>query len=703
MKLRARYTLQILGLVLVSLVTLAAAMAILFRAAYADLSLLHERIVTEEFSERLETDSVFLAKQIADSLAPPLYNYDKGMIQQIVRVARAGNYVSNVKVFDLYHELLSDERIYTTPKALSPAEYKNLMGLIPTQTQRNNIIRVVQPLIHKDQVIGGMIMELSSVEMSADIEKMRELSSRQEEAALVQIIKVGLIITVAITILSILMSQMVIKGLIQPLFQLVGFANKVGQGNYLQRLNFSRDDELGQLGHAMNHMATNLHERTEKINQLAYFDHLTELPNRISFIESLIQWISNADKHHSKFAIFYLDLDGFKKINDTFGHEVGDEFLCLVAARLSHLTENEANMNHPDFKPVLSRVGGDEFMLLMEIESEVDAAAFANSLIETTTRVFRIAPYDLFTSPSIGIARYPKDGNDYNTLMKRADIAMYSAKSAGKKDFRFFDTKMDDINNKRVHLEGELRAAINNSEFELWYQPLVEINNFKIIGAEALIRWNNPKRGYVSPVEFIPIAEETGLINTIGQWVIEEACSQVSIWEQKTEHKLKVSINISAVQIKQLTLVNFLRQAIEQSNITTDHLHLEITETALVNDEEAALQTLNELSKIGYSIWLDDFGTGFSSLSHLKKYPVSGVKIDRSFISDIDSDTDDRELASAVVAMADALKLDVVAEGIETESQLELLMKMNCKIGQGYYFSKPLPAEAFLKKLKEGF
>ena len=702
MKLRTRYTLLIFSLLMLSLMALAVSLVLLFDNASRKLTDLNERVIIEEFTSRMLSRSEVLAEQLAKNLARPLFNYDTNMLLQLAEVALANDDVASVRIFDLKNNFIGTN----TNHLLVPMEQFDLDVL---DTIGNNDsyrwegfehFLLVQPIALKNDVIGGVELTYSMVGVNQDIALMREQSEKQASENIIFFIKIGLLTTAIVLVVTTLFTYVIIQRLIRPIVQLVKFADDIGHGEYSYRLKLDRNDEIGTLANTMNEMVENLEDRSERIQHLAYHDHLTDLPNRLFFTELLEQRINTASSHVTGFALLFLDLDGFKKVNDTYGHDVGDELIASAAGRIQATVTGELKDRALLGNPVIARLGGDEFVLLAETHEPTEAAPLARALIENISRPYRIRSYDLYISASIGIATYPEDAKDGSSLMSRADIAMYSAKSAGKKDYHFFSAEMDKFAHQRVNLEHELRHAQDKNELELWYQPIVRLEDERIVGAEALIRWNNPKRGFISPADFIPIAEETGLIIPIGQWIIQSACNQVRDWQPHLPDDFHVAINISAIQIRQRTLVNTIRQAVVATGIDIDRLEVEVTETSLIDDQETSLKILGELREAGLKVWLDDFGTGYSSLSHLKQFPVTGVKIDRSFVSDIDKDSEDRALTYAVIAMADAMGLDVIAEGIETESQLTLLKNQACNLGQGFFISRPIPPGQFLNLIK---
>lgn len=427
------------------------------------------------------------------------------------------------------------------------------------------------------------------------------------------------------------------------------------------------------------------------IHYLAHYDMLTGLPNRSLWVSRAEQALAIARRNHLRMGVLFLDLDNFKKINDTLGHPVGDRLLAAAAQRLALCLREE---------DVLARLGGDEFVVLLpQIHTGEDTAIVARKLINSLTRPFDIDGQELSTSTSIGIALYPANGADVDILLKHADTAMYDAKSAGRNDFRFFTPDMNNRAYARLMLENALRHALERNELELDYQPQWAMPGQTLIGVEALVRWNHPERGRISPAEFIPLAEETGLIQSIGDWVLHTACRQQAAWLAAGLPPLTIAVNISALQFRRADFAGHVRQVFADTGVSPAHFELEITESALMQPSVETEAQFASLRSLGLGLALDDFGTGYSSLSYLKRLPLTRLKIDRSFVRDLPGDPEDAAIATATLSIARDLGLEVVAEGVETEAQRDFLLARQCGVMQGYLFSRPLPASAITELL----
>lgn len=432
-------------------------------------------------------------------------------------------------------------------------------------------------------------------------------------------------------------------------------------------------------------------ESQRKMEQLAYFDTLTGLANRTFFRMQLRKSMALAERGHYAFALFYFDLDEFKRINDTLGHDAGDQLLVEVANRLKKRLRTE---------DTIARLGGDEFAVLLSgIEHQTHAMEVANTIQKTLNEPIKLGNNEVIISGSIGITMAPFDSQEEDQLLKHADLAMYEAKAKGRNTYHFYSQELNAAANERLFIENELRTGIRDKQFVIYYQPQVDSRNQHVVGYEALIRWFHPTEGMIPPTKFIPIAEATGLIVELGAWVLQEACEFAARLERKNL-KNNISINLSARQFKDANLVLTLDKIIKQTGVEPKRLHLELTESMLMGHVEAAILQLHQLKALGVSISIDDFGTGYSSLSYLKRFPVDILKVDRSFVKDIPDDSNDMEITAAIIAMAQKLKLNVVAEGVETIEQIEFLQNNNCYIVQGYYYSPPV-SEADLPALFE--
>ncbi len=436
-------------------------------------------------------------------------------------------------------------------------------------------------------------------------------------------------------------------------------------------------------------------DRAEReIEKLAYYDSLTTLPNRTLLKDRLRQAITKAHRDRTQLAILFLDLDRFKGVNDTLGHAMGDRLLQEVGSRLSSCLRKT---------DTVARLGGDEFVVMLTGPSdkhEEFISIIARKILDQVSSPIILDDKEAFTSCSIGVAVYPGDGEEVDTLLKHADLAMYQAKEQGRNNFQFFSQEINDKVVERMMLENNLRRALERNELFLVYQPKMDLEKGTVSGMEALLRWDHPEQGLIMPARFMPLAEDTGLIRPIGEWVLRTACAQNKAWQNAGQAFLPVSVNLSGKQMLQQDLAQKVASALDDSGLAPHYLELELTESTVMSSAEETIIILQKLKQMGVSLAVDDFGTGYSSLSYLKHFPIDRLKIDRAFVRDITSNPDDAAIAEAIIAMAESLKLRVTAEGVELKEQLDFLHTRGCDEMQGFYFSHPIPADEMVSFLK---
>ncbi len=473
-------------------------------------------------------------------------------------------------------------------------------------------------------------------------------------------------------------------------------ALRLGAQDYLVKRELNARSLSRSLSHAVerHRLLAELRSARHRAHFSATHDPLTHLPNRTFFQESLERRIEACERTEKPFAVLFLDLDGFKGINDTLGHPVGDQLLIQVAHRIS------TGLRRSD---VVARQGGDEFILLIQgLEGEHRYSEVAEGLLASLAQPFILEGSEYRVTTSIGIALHPRDGTEAQCLIRNADTALYQAKNRGRNNYQYYDESMNRSVRERLELDQDLRGAVDRGELTLYYQPKVRAVSGEIVGAEALVRWKDPSRGIINPGEFISLAEETGLIIPIGDWVLRTACDQARQWQLLGFDDFRIAVNLSPQQIQTRSLRDSIVSTLWTTGLPASSLELEITESGLMQNESLAVSTLSEIKQIGVGVSLDDFGTGYSSLSYLKRFPVDTVKIDRSFVTDMAVDRDDAAIVSAILSIAKKLDLEVVAEGVETAQQRDVLTVGGCDQLQGYYFSPPVPAEQFHPLLERG-
>jgi len=442
----------------------------------------------------------------------------------------------------------------------------------------------------------------------------------------------------------------------------------------------------------------------EQIHRMAYYDHLTNLPNRVLFKDRLQVAITQCKRFNRMSAVLFIDLDDFKRVNDSYGHSAGDQLLKEVSKNLLQSVRSSDSVSRDidnDLRGTVARIGGDEFIILLNEITNVDNAVMVSKrILEAFTMPINVDGKEVYVRVSIGISIYPLDGEDSEILIKSSDAAMYYAKSQGKNNYQFFKKSMLTTSIKRLTLENLLHKALERDELLLHYQPQIDSRHGKVIGVEALMRWQHPERGLVPPYEFIPIAEETGLILPISEWLFKTACHQNKAWQRAGLNPIRVSVNLSRLHFKNYDLILAIKHALNESSLAPRWLELEITENIVIENIQSTLNILYELKAMGLSLAMDDFGTGYSSFAHLKKYPLNLLKIDRSFVKDITTDSDCAAIVTAIIAMAKSLHLSVIAEGVESEREQAFLQERGCYKIQGFLHSRPLPVDQITTFLK---
>ncbi len=424
-----------------------------------------------------------------------------------------------------------------------------------------------------------------------------------------------------------------------------------------------------------------------KIQHLAYHDSLTGLPNRMLFMDRIDQAISRAQREQEQFALLFIDIDHFKVINDSMGHAAGDQLLNIISQRLCEMLRKS---------DTVARLGGDEFTVIIEgLEDAEHVINVAKNILSSLDVPVNVNAKEVHVGGSIGIAIYPQDGENFGSLLKNADTAMYKAKEQGRNTFQFYASEMSHKAIQRLELENQLRTGLKRKEFVVYYQPKINLLTNKCTGVEALVRWNHPERGFIAPSDFIPLAEELGLITQLDEWVMKTACVQFQKWQAAGFLLENLSVNVSARHFKEGGLTSYCQYLLDETQIKAESLEIELTESALVDNYDTAKQVLNDVHQMGIRIALDDFGTGYASMSYLKKFPFDTVKIDRSFVKDLPDDHEDAAIARAMIQLSQALNLSTVAEGIEKDTQKMYLKDQKCEYGQGYLWSKPVNAEEF--------
>ena len=702
--LRARF-LVLAGAVLLASLVLVAVVLQRQHAAQEDVRSLSLQSMHELATQRLLSRGEAMAAQLSDSLVNPLYYFDLDAIGAAIRNVLRQPDVSYVLVYDTEGRILHDGSpdIATYGQTMSDPFAFELLSIGGIHVQSNgDLMDVAAPIRIGGQALGGVRIGYSLASVKADESQIgMRMDDRLREIARSQLLWLGLLLAGMVALLAGFGAALQ-RLLVSPVRQLADSARQIETGNFDTAVPHSqRKDEVGDLMRAFSHMRDAIVRHDRDIRRMAYTDALTGLSNRLAFRELLDQRVAEGNGAARPLALLFADVDDFKRVNDTIGHDAGDEVLMQFSGRIRDVIERHAGDG-----AVLARFGGDEFVVLVQgatpgEDIRARAERLAELLVRELGRPITVHGRQVFLGISIGIALFPDDATDVSVLMKNGDIAMYQAKVAGKNCHRFYSRVMDQAVERRVRMEQDLRGAWERGELSLAYQPVYRLDDGKLAGAEALLRWRHPEHGPVSPSLFIDVAEQSGLIEHIGPLVLRAACMDARAWQRDfpAARGLFVSVNVSPRQLRAGDMAAQVEDVLRETGLAPQHLHIELTETAVIGDELRVSSLLARLRNSGVKVWLDDFGTGFSGLSHLRRVPVDGVKIDRSFVADVLRDPDDLALTTAIIAMAHSLGIHVVAEGVEKEGQYAILRERGCDLAQGFWLGHPMSNQEFMRLL----
>lgn len=658
-----------------------------------------ERIAERELESRARGRVADLARTLGSALQAG----DVAAIATTADAVRRETDVAYVRVYD------ADGRVVNTPPEPAAGRGRSMPDALPAPAgqvvvQRTpDVLEIAAPISRDGQRVGGVRIgyALSGLRETAR-SGAAELDQRMQELARQQQLPIWLLLA-SVPLLSVFMAWWVQRRIIRPILRLAEHAQAIESGRYdVELADSGRRDEVGDLERAFIRMGRSVSDHDNHIRSIAYTDALTGLPNRRALRERLDACLAE-DGAENGLALLFIDIDDFKRTNDTLGHEAGDLVLIRIADRIRQVLDT---MSVRDAE--VARFGGDEFVILIRAREDgaralsAVASQVAESVVDLAARPVELADgQHVYLGASIGVTLYPGDAPDAGTLLKNGDIAMYQAKNAGKHCYRFYHPVMEQVVERRMRMEQELRTAWEHGELTLVYQPVFRLSDRRIMGAEALLRWNHPQYGLVAPSVFISVAEDSGLIEEIGPQVMRAACMEAVHWPtgDAGEPAPFVSVNFSARQFRDHWLPSQVEQILAESGMPPERLHVELTETAVLDPAVAESGVIPRLRELGVRVWLDDFGTGFSGLNHLRTLTVDGVKIDRTFVNDILRDADDLVLTRAVIGMAHSLGMVVVAEGIEEAGQFELLREAGCELGQGYWLGQPIGHDELLQLL----
>lgn len=659
------------------------------------------QLIGSLYEQEAQRRGVSFADDLALALVNPMYYNDSEQVAQLVTALEAQPLVSYVRVFDAQGSLVHDgsDAVADFGRRMDdPLADKALAATQMLLQRTDHVLEVTMPVLLGEQRLGG-------VRVGIDLEGIRSqqaAAGEQLDSGIAAVgrrhLFTGLILLVTLLLLTVVVSLYVQRTLVQPVRSLVTAARRMEQGDYEVELpDAGSNDEIGELVRSFSTMSQAIARHDREVRKLAYTDALTGLSNRLAFRQALESRMVSASAAGQRLALLFVDVDDFKRVNDTLGHEAGDDVLLRFVERI-----NAAVTTHGGNQSLLARFGGDEFVILLgEGDTAANALRLAEVLVAELSKPLSLSGRDVFLGSSIGITLFPDDAVDATGLLKNGDIAMYQAKLAGKNCYRYYSRAMDHAVERRVHMEQELRGAWERGELHLVYQPIYRTRDRRLVGVEVLLRWQHPQLGAIPPSVFIQVAEQSGLIEQLGPKVLRAACMEARRWEAVAGgEQLFVSVNVSPRQLRNGDLSDVVVACLAESGLPASRLHIELTETAVIGDEMLAASLLDKLHRHGVKVWLDDFGTGFSGLSHLRQVPVDGVKIDKSFVADMQRDPDDLALTTAIIAMCHALGITVVAEGIEQEAQFDLLAQRSCDLVQGYWLGRPLSSTQLVQLLK---
>ncbi len=697
--LRKRFTLTIMLLTLMAVSLISVALIMLSRD---DLQTLTDNNLTtlSEYAEQHTLQTMeFTANQLAESLTQPIYDGDFADIEALIRAALTNSMVNAIEVAGpdriIRHtdkDLLDDSG---RALMLSDDDWISLRNGETRITTSDSAINATAPVLRDGSLLGIVHLQANDADL---LSPFRLAESEIRDTANQRVFfysLVALSVALGLLLVTLIAADMLSRYLSQPILKLREHALSIGRGQLDGMQRVDRDDEIGDLAKAIYNMADDLEMQNQSVKFLAFHDPLTGLANRVNFQSQLEAKLQEAESNRQQLALLFIDIDDFKEINDSRGHDVGDRALRMIADRLTRVVNSVASQ----FDHVhVARVGGDEFTVVIgDLDNNEQAARMAEDILKRISEPVVIDEQLFNISGSIGVAIYPQDGETASSLLNNSDAAMYTSKNLGKGTYRFYEPDMNDEQYRSTVIKSEFKAALSaKDQLELRYQPLINLFTGEMVGAEALIRWHHPRLGLLPPDQFIAIVEHNEIALPTDLWVIENTIALLEKIDLKKFTNFKMSINISASNLIRKQFTSSIQASIQKKEYVVDRIKLEITETFLHSDENQAREALQALRHMGFSVWLDEFCTGYSSLNHLKTFPVEGIKIDQSFVSNLAGSPNDRKMVSALLGLAHAFSVEVIAEGIDNERSLEFLRAHGCRIGQGMLLGKPMTADELL-------
>ncbi|MCW9023238.1 MAG: EAL domain-containing protein [Gammaproteobacteria bacterium] len=623
-------------------------------------------------------------------------------------------HLDETKVENHEHLLVTDENgkiwFYTKGDRHADDEHHELLKDMVGKSIPKDIFSTLKTHAQNEEIFSGKFFNEKSMVIGKYLDSNMYLFSwvpnddlLPESNRLVKLVAIIVLLTIVTT--GGLIFAVLKVFVLRPIEKLDMAARKICEGKLIDEVILDSSDEMGSLAKTFCEMSANVKISNDQARHIAYHDNLTGLPNRLMFREYLEHYIATAKRKKERLALLFLDVDNFKWVNDTLGHHIGDELLKEFSTRLDKTVREEdyiAQIDSINNDDIIARLGGDEFIILItDISDNFVPGNVAERILKCMRPTFVLEGKEVHAGVSIGATIFPDDGEDPDVLIRNADIAMYHAKKMGKNNYQYFSDSMNEAVQSRHAMEHLIRKAIDEKQFELYYQPQINVRTNEITGVEALIRWDAPGQGFIPPDKFIPIAEETGLILQIGEWVLDEACRQNRVWRDQGYENIRVAINVSSIQFLRQDMPSLIKHYLQKHTLKPNSIEIELTENIYMHNEKHVTNTMSSIRNLGIHIALDDFGTGYSSLAYLRRFPIDVLKIDRSFINEINKSSEGEAVINAIIRMAHAMNLEVVAEGVEDEVQLRFLKSKGCDCVQGYYYYRPMPAEDIGPLLKE--
>ncbi|MDI3324315.1 EAL domain-containing protein [Pontibacterium granulatum] len=660
--------------------------------------------LTEAVEKQLIRDAQLVAESLASNLDAAVYSSDFSAIQEQLEALSHNTNVAYTYIHDASGRVIHDgsAELHNFGRHISELLPPGLPVMLDADTRKiGQYIHVAQPIRSGETTFAVLRIAITYTEAETDIREMSADLALQSRELRNNIIVTSLSIIILLLASAMALVFFLSQHLLSPIRRLVDHCRRYTAGENQIRFKLERADEFGLLGDALEEMKDSINLSRSQVERLAYHDALTQLPNRRMFNEELNKMLSWADRHNNQVAVLFIDLDHFKRVNDVAGHEVGDKLLIQAANRLTNLLVTEAeSIDFPVPESLLlARLGGDEFvMMLPNCKDRSQISRIATRIADVLDHSFTIEDRRYTVSASVGITLFPEHGRSVTELLKQADIAMYAAKHSGRKRHRFFEPQMNNEVISKMLIQQDVRDAMQRGELKLAYQPIVDIVSNEIIGAEALLRWEHPEQGPIAPDTFIPLIEKTDQIMPLTLWTLEHACHDLIQQIIPRRSHFKLSVNISGAVLREPAIQDAIHNIIQRAQLPAHTLHLELTETSMMENIQSCADTLQAWKQMGAAIWIDDFGTGYSSLSYLHSLPIDGLKIDRSFIAELDQGQGD-QVIETIITMANAMGLKTVCEGIETESQQHFVHNRGGDYAQGYLYAKPAPLKQLLKLL----